>query len=54
MPRRAIGHEPIRLPLDALGCGGLETLYGGDATVAGGEAVLPGDGPAFHVWRLED
>ncbi len=48
------GHEPIRLPLDALGCGGLETLYGGDATVAGGEAVLPGDGPAFHVWRLED
>jgi alpha-glucosidase len=47
-------HDPIRLPLAALGCGGLETVYGGDATVAGGDAVLPGDGPAFHVWRLED
>jgi len=47
-------HEPIRLPLGALGCGGLETLYGGDARTAGGEAVLPGEGPAFHVWRLED
>ena len=47
-------HEPIRLPLAALGCSGLETLYGGDVTVAGGEAVLPGDGPAFHLWRLED
>jgi alpha-glucosidase len=47
------GHEPIRLPLATLGCSGLDTLYGGDATVAGGEAVLPGDGPAFHVWRLE-
>ncbi len=46
-------HDPIRLPLAALGCTGLETLYGGEATVAGGDAVLPGDGPAFHVWRLE-
>jgi alpha-glucosidase len=47
-------HDPIRLPLSALGCGGLETLYGGDATAEDGEAVLPGDGPAFHVWRLEE
>ena len=47
-------HEPIRLSLAALGCGGLETLYGGDVTVAGGEVTLPGDGPAFHLWRLED
>ncbi|MGE5273922.1 MAG: glycoside hydrolase family 13 protein [Verrucomicrobiota bacterium] len=47
-------HEPMRLPLAGLGCGGLETLYGGDAGTAGGEAVLPADGPAFHVWRLED
>jgi alpha-glucosidase len=47
-------HESIRLPLAALGCGGLETLSGGDATAEGGEAVLPGDGPAFHVWRLEE
>jgi alpha-glucosidase len=47
-------HDPIRLPLAALGCAGLESLYGGDAVTAGGEAVLPGDGPAFHVWRLEE
>jgi alpha-glucosidase len=47
-------HDPIHLPLAALGCGGLETLYGGDAIVAGGDAVLPGEGPAFHVWRLEE
>jgi alpha-glucosidase len=47
-------HEPIRLLLAGLGCSGLETLYGGDVTVTGGEAVLPGDGPAFHAWRLED
>jgi alpha-glucosidase len=44
-------HTPIRLPL---ACGGLETLYGGDATLEGGDAVLPSDGPAFHIWRLED
>jgi alpha-glucosidase len=47
-------HEPLRLSLDALGCAELETLYGGDAILGDGEAVLPGDGPAFHVWRLED
>jgi alpha-glucosidase len=46
------GHEPVRLPLAALAARELETVHGGDARVAGGEAVLPGDGPAFHVWRL--
>ncbi len=50
-------HEAVRLPLAALGLIGaaateLDTLYGADARVAGGEAILPGDGPAFHVWRL--
>jgi alpha-glucosidase len=45
-------HAPVRLPLGALGCSALETLYGGDATIAAGAAVLPADGPAFHVWRL--
>ena len=45
-------HEPMRLSLPALGCGELETVYGGDAAQAQGEAVLPADGPAFHVWRL--
>jgi alpha-glucosidase len=47
-------HEPIRLPPAALECGGLETLHGEDATWADGEVVLPGDGPAFHIWRLEE
>jgi alpha-glucosidase len=43
---------PIALPLEALGATALETLEGGDAVVSGGTALLPGDGPAFHVWRL--
>lgn len=45
-------HSPVRLPLAALGCSALETLYGEDAPVVDGSAVLPADGPAFHVWRL--
>ncbi len=47
-------HAPIRLPLAALGARELQTLYGGDASYAAGTAILPGDGPAFHVWRLID
>ena len=46
------GHDPVRVPLAALGCRALETLLGGDAASAAGVATLPGDGPAFHVWRL--
>lgn len=45
-------HEPIRLPMAALGGSELESLVGEDASVANGEAVLPADGPAFHAWRL--
>ena len=44
--------DDVTLPLAALGCGELEPLYGDAARVAAGDAVLPGDGPAFHVWRL--
>ena len=44
----------VRLPLDALGAAALEPLYGDEATIAAGEAALPADGPAFHVWRLVD
>jgi alpha-glucosidase len=40
-------HEPIRLPFPSL-----ETLYGDEPEVEGGDAVLPAEGPAFHVWRL--
>ena len=43
---------PIALPLGALGATALETVEGGDAVVSGGTVLLPGDGPAFHVWRL--
>jgi alpha-glucosidase len=45
-------HAPVRLPLAALGCRELEALHGGDAAIDGAHAVLPADGPAFHVWRL--
>ena len=47
-------HEPIRLPLEALGAVGLDTLEGADAVLEGGDAVLPGDGPGFSIWRLEE
>ena len=46
--------RPVRLPLAALGCRELETLYGSDAAVEGGDVLLPADGPSFHVWRLID
>lgn len=47
-------HEPVRLPLAALGASELETLYGEEAAPADGTVVLPAAGPAFHVWRLSD
>jgi alpha-glucosidase len=46
-------HEPVRLPLSALGARGLETVFGGEALCAAGSATLPGDGPAFHIWRID-
>jgi len=46
-------HQPVRLPLAELGAAGVETVYGGDAEREGDELVLPDDGPAFHIWRLE-
>ena len=36
-------HDPIITPYAEL-----ETLYGEDAR----DGVLPADGPAFHVWRI--
>jgi alpha-glucosidase len=45
---------PVRLPLAALGCAELETVHGADAAVEHGSAVLPAEGPSFHVWRLID
>ncbi|MBD0347936.1 MAG: glycoside hydrolase family 13 protein [Thermoleophilia bacterium] len=45
-------HEPVRLPLQALGCRALETLEGAEAHAADGLVTLPADGPAFHIWRI--
>jgi len=47
-------HGPVRLSLTALGCRGLDTLYGEPAEVESGDAILPAAGPSFHVWRLND
>jgi len=46
------GHEPVRLPLAALGGPELETLAGADAEIDRGDAVLPAEGPAFHAWKV--
>ena len=40
-------HEPVRVPFSSL-----ETLYGVDAEPVGSDALLPADGPSFHVWRV--
>jgi alpha-glucosidase len=42
-------HEPVRVPFASL-----ETLYGLDAEVDGSDALLPAEGPSFHVWRIND
>jgi alpha-glucosidase len=47
-------HEAVRLALAELGASAAERLYGADAEIRDGELVLPADGPAFHVWRLEE
>ena len=46
-------HEQVRVPLAALACRALETVVGADAPSTDGIAILPGHGPAFHVWRLD-
>ncbi len=48
------GDDRVRLPLAALGCRRLETLYGADAAVEGGDVVLSAAGPSFNAWRLID
>jgi len=44
--------DDVRLDRAALGAAELEPLFGGKARMARGDVVLPGDGPAFHVWRI--
>jgi alpha-glucosidase len=43
---------PIRLPATIVRGEPSNLHGGGSATLAGNELVLPGDGPAFHVWNL--
>jgi alpha-glucosidase len=45
-------HAPLRLPLTALECAELEPLYGPEAEVAGEDALVPAEGPAFGIWKL--
>jgi alpha-glucosidase len=45
-------HSAVRLALSALECAELEPLYGAEAEIDAGDAVLPATGPSFHVWRL--
>ena len=47
-------HDPVHLSLDALGASELEPVHGAPATVSNGDAVLPAEGPSFHVWRLSN
>jgi alpha-glucosidase len=45
-------HEPVRLPVRALGGSGLETVIGENVRIEDGLVALPAEGPAFHVWRV--
>jgi alpha-glucosidase len=45
-------HDPVAFPLALLGCRELEPVTGAEAAVHGGQALLPAEGPEFHVWRL--
>jgi len=45
-------HPPVALPLVLLGCRELEPVTGAEASIEDGRALLPAEGPEFHVWRL--
>jgi alpha-glucosidase len=47
-----VGGPPIRLPATIARAEPSNLHGGGSATLAYDELVLPGDGPAFHVWSL--
>jgi hypothetical protein len=42
-------YGPLWLPLAARSCRELETLYGADVTVEGGDVVLTAAGPSFNA-----
>jgi alpha-glucosidase len=44
--------DSVRLPLAGLDAAELEPVEGAEAHVGDGWATLPGDGPAFSIWRL--
>jgi len=45
-------HSPISLSLAQLGCRDLEPVTGAEASIEAAYALLPAEGPEFHVWRL--
>ena len=45
-------HAPVSLPAHLLDCSELEPLTGAEAELVSASAVLPADGPSFHVWRM--
>lgn len=47
-------HPPLAVGLDDLACQELAPLTGAEAAVAEGCALLPADGPCFHLWRVID
>jgi len=45
-------HAPVPLPLALLGARELEPVTGAEAALEHGRALLPAEGPEFHVWRI--
>jgi alpha-glucosidase len=45
-------HGPVALPLALLGSREIEPVTGAEAAVEDGCALLPAEGPEFHVWRI--
>jgi alpha-glucosidase len=45
-------HDQLKMPLSALQCADLETLFGEDAVRRDDHVLLPRSGPAGHIYRL--
>ena len=54
LPRRAVGARADPARRSARSRRGSRPCTAATLTFDGSEVVLPGDGPAFHVWRLEE
>jgi len=47
-------HDQLAIPLSALQCVDVETLFGDTAVVRDEHLLLPPSGPAGHIYRLTD